>query len=249
MNILATAGNTQVPIDRVRVITNVFTGRTGTRIAIRAYERGHGVTLLTSHPDLVSSILDEPLDPARWRISSYRTFDDLYKSMESAVRDGGYDAVIHSAAVSDYQAGGIYGPAGNTHFDVERAQWYSPPGGPPTLIDQSSGKVKSDQEELWLRLIRAPKLIDLVRGQWRFRGVLVKFKLEVGVAEHELRKIAEQSRQQSKAELMVANTLDEANEWAIIGPIDGDYLRVSRIELADRLLDAVENLRKERNHG
>ena len=32
MKILVTAGNTQVPIDRVRCITNIFSGRTGTRI-------------------------------------------------------------------------------------------------------------------------------------------------------------------------------------------------------------------------
>ena len=40
MNILVTAGNTIVPIDRVRCITNVFTGRTGTAIALHCH---HGV--------------------------------------------------------------------------------------------------------------------------------------------------------------------------------------------------------------
>ena len=30
MNLLVTAGNTLVPVDRVRCITNIFTGRTGT---------------------------------------------------------------------------------------------------------------------------------------------------------------------------------------------------------------------------
>lgn len=33
MRVLVTAGATQVPIDRVRAITNVFTGRTGTQVA------------------------------------------------------------------------------------------------------------------------------------------------------------------------------------------------------------------------
>src|SRR5438034_5962598 len=46
MRILVTAGNTLVPIDRVRCITNIFTGRTGARIALHAQERGHDVTLL-----------------------------------------------------------------------------------------------------------------------------------------------------------------------------------------------------------
>ncbi len=55
MNLLVTAGNTLVPIDRVRAITNVFTGRTGASIARCAWERGHTVTLLTSHPEVVDA--------------------------------------------------------------------------------------------------------------------------------------------------------------------------------------------------
>ena len=39
MKILVTAGNTQTPIDRVRSITNIFSGRTGARIAARAFNR------------------------------------------------------------------------------------------------------------------------------------------------------------------------------------------------------------------
>src|SRR6476646_6451465 len=44
MNLLVTAGNTLVPIDAVRCITNIFTGRTGASIARHAHERGHSVT-------------------------------------------------------------------------------------------------------------------------------------------------------------------------------------------------------------
>ena len=53
MNLLVTAGNTHAPIDRVRVITNVFSGRTGAAIARAAVGRGHRATLLTSHPETI----------------------------------------------------------------------------------------------------------------------------------------------------------------------------------------------------
>ena len=43
MRILVTAGNTQAPIDRVRCLTNIFSGRTGTRIALEARQHGHTV--------------------------------------------------------------------------------------------------------------------------------------------------------------------------------------------------------------
>src|SRR5581483_4470898 len=99
-----------------------------------------------------------------------------------------------------------------------------------------------DTPELWLRLVRAPKLVDSVRRDWGFRGVLVKFKLEVGVSQDVLLDVAERSRRQSEADLMVANTLDGAAAWALLGPVGGRYERVSRRQLADRLLDAITEL-------
>ncbi len=54
MNVLVTAGNTLVPIDQVRCISNVFTGKTGAAIALCAHGRGHRVTLITSHPEAVA---------------------------------------------------------------------------------------------------------------------------------------------------------------------------------------------------
>jgi phosphopantothenoylcysteine synthetase/decarboxylase len=249
MNFLVTAGNTQVPIDKVRCLTNIFTGRTGTRIALHAQQRGHGVTLLTSHPAVVGELGGPASVAERWRVQPYRTFDDLQEILEAALREGGLDAVIHSAAVSDYRAAGIYRPADHTRFDVEEARWESSDDRPPTLVDQAAGKVKSDQPELWLRLVRAPKLIDRFRTDWGFRGLLVKFKLEVGVGEERLLEIAERSRQHSAADLMVANTLEGARSWAYLGPIQGVYQRIDRGDLEARLLDALERLGGERGHG
>jgi phosphopantothenoylcysteine synthetase/decarboxylase len=249
MNLLVTAGNTQAPIDKVRCLTNIFTGRTGTRIALHAGQRGHAVTLLTSHPDVVAELGGPAVPAERWRVQPYRTFDDLQELLSVAVRAGDLDVVIHSAAVSDYLAGGIYRPADNTHFSVEGARWESSDGRPAALLDQAVAKVKSDEPELWLRLVRAPKLIDRFRTDWGFRGLLVKFKLEVGVSEERLLEIAERSRQHSAADLMVANTLEGASTWAYLGPVDGAYQRLDRPDLEARLLDAVERLGRERGHG
>src|SRR5262245_19851849 len=186
MKILVTAGNTQVPIDRVRCITNIFTGRTGAALALEAYRRGHAVHFLTSHPEIVSQLGLELL-PDRWAIERYKTFDDLARLMEAVVRAGGPDAVIHSAAVSDYRFAGVYAPAPGSRFDPEEGRIQ----GEGKLVDRSAGKVKSDEPELWLRLVRAPKLVDLLRSRWGFSGVLVKFKLEVGLNDEELVAVAE----------------------------------------------------------
>jgi len=247
MNILVTAGNTLTPIDRVRGITNIFTGRTGAQIGLHAHQRGHAVTLLTSHPEAVVELV-EPGQALteRWVLRRYRTFDELQDRMAELIGQPGIDVIVHSAAVSDYRSAGVYAASESTQFREGDLSWEFRGAGRPTLVDVAAGKVKSDAPELWLRLVRTPKLVDRVRTDWGFRGVLVKFKLEVGVSEERLLEIAERSRVQSAADLMVANTLEGASFWAYLGPLAGKYQRLSRRELAARLLDAIEPLHQER---
>src|SRR5437660_1736963 len=145
MHILVTAGNTLTPIDRVRGIANIFTGRTGASIALEASRRGHAVTLLTSHPETVAG-----RDGPNWRCAAYRTFDELRDLMARQLSSVPPDAVVHSAAVSDYRPAGVYAPAPGTHCTADGI-WH---GEPPALVDRAAGKVKSDEPELWLRLVR-----------------------------------------------------------------------------------------------
>ncbi len=266
MNILVTAGNTLVPIDKVRCISNIFTGRTGAAIGIHGHERGHTVTLLTSHPEVVTGLAGAASTPgsSRWTLLAYKTFDDLENMMaglikprepEAPAREAlagasgflGFDAVIHCAAVSDYRSAGIYSPAPGTHFDPERNLWESNQSS-PGMQDRAAGKVKSKEAELWLRLVRAPKLVDRIRSDWQFAGLLVKFKLEVGITDEALLAIAERSRIQSAADIMVANTLEGAGSWAYLGPVSGNYQRISRRQLPERLLALLESKHKV-HHG
>jgi phosphopantothenate---cysteine ligase (CTP) len=249
MNVLVTAGNTIAPVDRVRCLTNVFTGRTGAAVALHAHSRGHAVTLLTSHPEVVADLCGGAPPAGNWAFVPYRTFDDLHEAMAARVPAGAHDALIHSAAVSDYLCAGVYAPAPDTRFHPEDRRWESPDALGPRLVDRGAGKVKSDEPELWLRLVRAPKLVDRVRTDWAFRGLLVKFKLEVGASDADLLDVAERSRQHSAADLMVANTLEGAGAYAFLGPLGGSYQRVPRAELAARLLDALEQLHRERAHA
>jgi phosphopantothenoylcysteine synthetase/decarboxylase len=250
MNVVVTAGNTLVPIDKVRCLTNVFTGRTGAALAVHAHRLGHGVTLLTSHPEAAAGAWGgaAPTDE-RWRQVVYSTFVDLQNLMSRHVGAGRPDVVIHCAAVSDYLSAGIYAPAPGTRFDPTDAVWRADAGGPPALANRAAGKVKSNEPELWLRLVRAPKLIDRVRGDWGFGGLLVKFKLEVGVGDARLLEIAEASRVHSGADLMVANTLEGAPEYAFLGPLGGRYERVERPRLAERLFEVLDRLAGGRAHG
>jgi phosphopantothenate-cysteine ligase/phosphopantothenoylcysteine decarboxylase/phosphopantothenate--cysteine ligase len=234
MNVLVTAGNTQTPVDRVRCLTNVFTGRTGARVALEAHRRRHAVTLLTSHPEAVRD-LDPGFKPGgNWAVRSYRTFEDLKDAMAELIPGGRFHVLIHAAAVSDYMVAGVYAPAAGTTFDPTVAAWTH-----GKMKDVSAGKVKSHHPELWLRLTPTPKLADLVRGAWGFRGVFVKFKLEAGVTDSELRDTALRSRAQSDADLIVANTLEGKDATAWIGDRAGSWERVPRADLAPCLMERV----------
>ncbi len=246
MNFLITAGNTQTPIDRVRCITNTFAGRTGAAIARTAWDRGHTVTLATSRPDALLEYGLNPREPGeRFTVLPYQTFDELASLLQNQLRTGAFDAVCHSAAVSDFLTAGAYTPNAGTFFNARTGQWEARSGA-PVLTVQEAGKIKSTEPELWVRLVRAPKLVDRFRQPWGFTGVLVKFKLEVGLSEQELVDVAEASREQSAAEIIVANTLDGAAHWAYIGPVGDKYERVTRRELPDRLVLVLEDLFQKR---
>src|SRR4051794_33906284 len=141
MRVLVTAGNTQAPLDRVRCITNIFSGRTGTRIALIARERGHAVTLATSHPEVVGDLRPPAaLLTDDWRLEHYRTFNDLRDLLDDALTGETYDAVLHTAAVSDYLAAGVYAPAPGTAFDSAAAAWTGDPR--PRMEARDAEKVK-----------------------------------------------------------------------------------------------------------
>jgi phosphopantothenoylcysteine synthetase/decarboxylase len=250
MNFLVTAGSTQSPIDRVRCLTNIFTGRTGTAIARTAWGRGHTVTLLTSRPDALLEFGINYRDPGdRLAVVPFRTFDELASLLQAELRDGRHDALCHAAAVTDFLPAGTFAPDPGTFFNARNGHWEAR-GGPPTLTERRGGKLQTAEPELWVRLVRAPKLIDRVRQPWGFGGVLVKFQVEAGLAEAELLEVAEAARRQSAADLIAASTLDAAPHWAILGPVAGRYERVPRRELPDRLVLAVEDLFQERTaHG
>ncbi|MCJ7645825.1 phosphopantothenoylcysteine decarboxylase [bacterium] len=97
--ILVTAGPTWVPIDKVRVITNVFAGRTGYKIAEAAQKMGAKVTLLMGPGR-------NTLPPAPWNkmeVIPFKYFDELFGLVKREVSSKKYDVIIHSAAVSDYE--------------------------------------------------------------------------------------------------------------------------------------------------
>ncbi len=98
--ILITSGPTWVPIDKVRVISNIATGRTGVVLADELRRSGAAVTLLMGPTGACCIGKGIKLIP-------FRFFDELKDAVVNELRSGKYDVVIHAAAVSDYRPAGV----------------------------------------------------------------------------------------------------------------------------------------------
>jgi len=94
--ILVTCGPTWVPIDQVRVISNISTGEMGHRISHLLCREKAKVTL-------VQGPGTHPLRHLPYKTISFRFFDEFSKAIKGELQKTKYDAVIHAAAVSDYK--------------------------------------------------------------------------------------------------------------------------------------------------
>lgn len=96
--ILVTAGPTWVEVDRVRVLTTIFTGATGLAIARHLASEGARVELWMGP----ARVPITESDRAAVEVVSFRTYDDLAALVKTREVTA-YDAIVHSAAVADYK--------------------------------------------------------------------------------------------------------------------------------------------------
>ncbi|MCM8527709.1 MAG: hypothetical protein NE327_14405 [Lentisphaeraceae bacterium] len=96
--ILVTAGPTWVAVDRVRVLTSIFSGETGLRFARHFKDLGANVTLLMG-PGRAKF---QKSDWTDMNIRQFCYYDELAQLLDEEVKNK-YDVVIHSSAVSDYK--------------------------------------------------------------------------------------------------------------------------------------------------
>ncbi len=149
------------------------------------------------------------------RIVEIETIEDLVLAMQLELVLRRQDIVIHNMAVSDFR-----------------------------VADRAEGKVSSDAEVWTVRMVRAPKVVSLIKRL--DAGVfLVGFKLEVGADREELRRRAHAWRERYCADLVVANELHSIERGRhTIAIIDRSGKVVATAEgkpqVAEVVLDAVQ---------
>lgn len=213
--ILITSGPTRGPLDAVRYITNKSTGRLGVILAREALSRGARVTFIYGKGSLVPDADEIGAEAfSRLKLVEIETVPELAQVMRHELEGEQYDVVLHSMAVLDYV--------------------------PERYAEQ---KTRSGQNEWWIRLVRTPKVIKLIK-ELQPETMLVGFKLEVDKSEGELIEIAHQSLLANRADLVLANDLHQIEQGHHTGYIVNPAGEVEGVvegkeEIARKLLDAV----------
>ena len=236
MKVVVTGGGTSAPIDDVRVITNVSTGRTAAAIAEACLDRGdevwHVHAPLAEPPILRFARCDLNADPdaERARLGALRrrwlacrgrlhlrplevgTVAEYAEALRAVLTAGPIDVAFLPMAVSDYEP------------------------------EPRAGKIRSTYDDLAIPLRRTPKVIRSVRD-WAPSAYLVGFKLLSGAPTEDLIRLARESCEVNRTDLTVANDLRDVRSGRhtlhLVRPGRPTETLPPGPDLADRLVERV----------
>ncbi len=237
MKVVVTGGGTTAPIDDVRVITNVSTGRTAAAITERCLERGaevwHVHAPSAQLPYLRSAGFNlDAADPrsehdrldrlrSQWRAAGGRlhlrplkvgTVAEYADALRSVLTTEAVDLAFLPMAVSDYEP-------------VPR-----------------EGKISSKRDDFSITCRRTPKVVRSVRD-WAPSVYLVGFKLQSNVEPDELIRQAHDASLINRADLTVANDLRDVKAGRqtlyLVRPGRPTVVLEPGADLACRLVDQV----------
>ncbi len=237
-NVVVTGGGTVAPIDDVRLLTNVSSGRFAAAITEACLERNATVWHIHTPPALLPFVrsarfeLDAP-DPAaefarltrlreKWKNVRDRlhlvplpigTVADYQQTLKRTLQERAIDVAFLAMAVSDFEP------------------------------EPRAGKISSEAADtLVLRCTRTPKVIRSVRD-WSPSVYLVGFKLLSGVSPEVLISQAEIASRTNRAQLTVANDLELIRQGRhtlhLVRPGVEPETLPPGADLADRLVERV----------
>jgi phosphopantothenate-cysteine ligase len=186
MNILITSGGTREEIDKVRSITNTSTGRLGSIIADYFAKHCEKARVTCIHGE--TAVL--PTTPGI-ELLPVSNVQSLLETIDTLLITRKFDCIILAMAVSDYTPAEILDSGGNP------------------LLPGESAKVSSDHDELLIRLVRTPKVIERFKEIKikQPKSILVGFKLLSGVTEQVLLQTGHRLLEQNNCDFVLANDL------------------------------------------
>jgi len=178
MKVMVTSGGTREYIDDVRVVTNISTGALGAKIAEAFLDAGAHVFYVHGKGSAMPRYTED--SPGRLTTEQFVTCADLMETMRLYCTGVKMDAVVHSAAVSDF-----------------------------TFRRDIPVKLSSDSEEGFIEhlrqtITRTPKIVKHVK-EWCPGCKLVSFKFTVGKTKDQLLNIALRAGLGCRADFVLAN--------------------------------------------
>lgn len=218
IKILVTAGGTQEPIDTVRTITNLSSGRTGVILAETLVQMGFDVTLLQAHGSAKTDLV-----PHKEYFTSFHSLDEKMKEL---LDSEDFSHVIHAAAVSDYSVESIE-VEGKTYrpFEVK--------------------KISSQAESMNIHLKRNHKIVDRLKSYSKNKNIqVVAFKLTSHASAEEKQAAVDKLFKSSHADYVVHNDLTDidivnhTHKFTLINP-QGSVVCESTARLASELIQVI----------
>jgi phosphopantothenoylcysteine decarboxylase/phosphopantothenate--cysteine ligase len=201
--ILVTCGPTWVAIDPMRVLSNRSTGALGQQLAQDLCKAGAKVTLLEGP-------VRQPLQQKTIRVIKYEFFSELKALLKKELSQNA--AVIHAAAVSDYQPAKVY-----------------------------RAKLRSGQGSFRLSFRPTEKIINRIKPQAP-GAFLVGFKFETTGSESKLLQQAKKLMVTARCDMVVANTLKRGYRAYLLGRDHGILAKArSRQALSRALVNALKD--------
>ena len=203
--VLITAGPTWVPIDEMRVISNIASGETGILLAEKLLKKRAEVTLVLGPVESCGISGSTALRiNKKIKLIRFKFFDQLRNKLKQELLSKNYDCIIHCAAVSDFRP-----------------------------LNPIKGKLVSDKA-CNLKLTVLPKIVDEIRKLCP-AAKLVMFKLEAGISDIELIRRAREALLKAQADLIVANRITPSYKAFILNKNETLGRINSKKELADKL--------------
>lgn len=215
MKIVITAGGTTEKIDEVRTITNSATGALGVEIAKQLNK--HEIYFLGSEAAL--KLLDIPV----FKTIKITDVASLKNAVEMILNEQQIDAFIHSMAVSDYTVESVSSNG--------------------VILDRTK-KISSDIDTMDIKLVKAPKIIDMIK-KISPKTELISFKLLNNVSKDELISVAKKQMERTNSKYVIANDLtkiDDVNHEALF--IASTYIERfnGKKAIAERIALAIKSI-------
>jgi phosphopantothenoylcysteine synthetase/decarboxylase len=192
MSLVVTCGPAYEPIDGMRRITNVSTGRLGTALSDAFGAAGYRVICFRAEGSTA------PAPSLAAQTLPFGTNDDLAGALEALSRQELVHAVFHAAALCDFRVAGVRNPAGEP---------------------VRSAKFATRDGRLTLELEPATKVLPRLRG-WFPGARIVGWKYELAGTRREALAAAWRQIQESATDACVLNGAAYGPGFALCEPVE-----------------------------